>query len=330
MSVINFQMPREVFSENVDDFHGIFIFEPLEKGYGVTLGNALRRVLLSSLQGYAITSIKIPGVQHEFSTIEGVIEDVSEMVLNLKKIRFKEIADIEEDKVLIPIKNRTVFKAGDLVKNISSFEVLNPDLVICYLDKKANFELELTIEKGRGYVPAEENKPTSQIIGLIPMDAIFTPIRNVKYHVENKRVGQKTDYEKLIIEVQTDGSIHPKVAMKNAADILIRHFILLSDNDTTLELANSTDKMMMDEETLRVRKLLKTSLMNLNLSVRASNCLKVAGIKILADLVKLDVAEMSKFRNLGKKSLKELQDLVVEKNLTFGLDLTKYKLDKDL
>jgi DNA-directed RNA polymerase subunit alpha len=329
MSILAFQMPEKVVMEKADDFHGLFTFKPLEKGYGVTIGNALRRILLSSLEGYAITGIKIPSVLHEFSTIEGVKEDVAEIILNLKQVRFKKISDTVENKIIVPIKKQSVFKAGDIMDHTSSFEILNPDHVICTLDESADFEMELTVEKGRGFVPAEENKPTEQIFGFIPIDAIFTPIKNVKYSVENTRVEQKTDYEMLILDIETDGSIHPEVALKGAANILIQHFMLFSDQTMILETADSKEPDTVDEEMLHMRKLLKTPLSDLDLSVRAYNCLKAADVKSLGDLVQLEISDMMKFRNFGKKSLAELEQLVAEKNLTFGMDLSKYKLEEE-
>lgn len=330
MSILAFQMPEKVVMEKSDDFHGLFTFKPLEKGYGVTIGNALRRILLSSLEGYAITGIKIPGVLHEFSAIEGIVEDVSEIVLNIKMIRFKKLSDSVDNKINISIKNQTQFTAGDIAKFTSSFEVLNPDLVICNMDESAELELELMIDKGRGYVPAEENKPSEQTFGYIPIDAIFTPVKNVKYSVENTRVEQKTDYEKLIVDIETDGSIHPENALKGAANILIQHFMLFSSDSTLiLESADKSEPEAVDEEMLHMRKLLKTSLNDLDLSVRAYNCLKAADVRTLGDLVSLEISDMMKFRNFGKKSLAELEQLVADKNLTFGMDLSKYKLEED-
>jgi len=329
MSILAFQMPEKVTMEKADDFHGLFTFKPLEPGFGVTIGNALRRILLSSLEGYAITGIKIPGVLHEFSTVEGVVEDVSEMILNLKMVRFKKISDSVDNKIVVPIKGQSQFKAGDITNFTASFEVLNPDHVICNLDEKADFELEITIEKGRGYVPSEENKPSEQIFGYIPIDAIFTPIKNVKYHIENTRVEQKTDYEQLVLDIETDGSIHPENALKGAAHILIQHFMLFSDQTMILESADLKEPEAVDEEMLHMRKLLKTPLNDLDLSVRAYNCLKAADVKSRGDLVRLEISDMMKFRNFGKKSLAELEQLVAEKNLTFGMDLSKYKLDEE-
>jgi DNA-directed RNA polymerase subunit alpha len=284
---------------------------------------------LSSLEGYAITGIKIPGVLHEFSAIEGVMEDVSEIILNLKQVRFKKISDPADTKIVVSLKKQDQFKAGDISKFTSSFEILNPDFVICNFDSSKNFEIELTLEKGRGYLPAEENKPVEQVFGFIPIDAIFTPIKNVKYAIENIRVEQKTDFEKLILDIQTDGSIHPEDALKGAANILIKHFMLFSDQTMTFETSKPEEEETVDEEMLHMRKLLKTSLSELDLSVRAYNCLKAADIKTLGDLARLEISDMMKFRNFGKKSLAELEQLMTEKNLNFGLDLSKYKLDED-
>jgi DNA-directed RNA polymerase subunit alpha len=329
MSILAFQMPEKVVMEKADDFHGLFEFKPLEKGYGVTIGNALRRILLSSLEGYAITGIKIPGVLHEFSSIEGVVEDVSEIILNLKMVRFKKISDVVDNKITISLRNQEVFKAGDIAKHTQSFQILNPEFVICHIDSSINFDIELMIEKGRGYVPAEENRPAEQVFGYIPIDAIFTPIKNVKYSVENTRVEQKTDYEKLILDIETDGSIHPEEALKGSAYILIQHFMLFSDQTMTFDSVKQEEEETVDEEILHMRKLLKTSLADMDLSVRAYNCLKAADIKSLGDLVSLEISDMMKFRNFGKKSLAELEQLVQEKGLTFGMDLSKYKLDED-
>ncbi len=331
MSVQNFQMPQKVVVDQIDENNGIFIFEPLEKGYGVTVGNSLRRVLLSSLEGYAITSIKIPGVLHEFSTMEGVVEDLMEIILNLKKVCFKKINDNEELKINVKIKDKERFTAGDIGVASSSFEILNPDLVICNLSREVELEIELTVNKGRGYVSAEENKPEEQIIGSVSIDSIYTPIKNVQYLVENTRVGQRIDYEKLSVEVKTDGSIDSETAMREATDILIKHFALLSSKGVNFEpVIDIPEEEIMDDETLRIRKLLQTPISRLNLSVRASNCLKAANITALGELAKLKLADMIKFRNLGKKSLTELQTLVEEKGLKFGMDISKYKLDEEL
>lgn len=329
MSILAFQIPEKVVMEKADDFHGLFTFKPLEKGYGVTVGNALRRILLSSLEGYAITGIKIPGVLHEFSTIEGVVEDVSEIILNLKKVRFKKISDTVDNKINVIIEGQDSFNAGDIGKFTSAFEILNPEDVVLHLDPSTRFEIELSIEKGRGYLPAEENKPSEQVFGFIPIDAIFTPIKNVKYSVENTRVEQKTDYEMLVLDIETDGSIHPENALKGAANILIQHFMLFSDQNMILETNALDEPEQVDEEMLHMRKLLKTQLNDLDLSVRAYNCLKAADVRTLGDLVRLEISDMMKFRNFGKKSLAELEQLVADKNLTFGMDLSKYKLEED-
>jgi DNA-directed RNA polymerase subunit alpha len=329
MSILAFQIPEKVVMEKADDFHGLFTFKPLEKGYGVTIGNALRRILLSSLEGYAITGIKIPGVLHEFSTIEGVVEDVAEIILNLKKVRFKKISDTVDNKITVVIEGQDTFAAGDIGKFTSAFEILNPEEVVCHLDSAIKFEIELSIDKGRGYVPAEENRPSEQLFGYIPIDAIYTPIKNVKFSVENTRVEQKTDYEMLVLDIQTDGSIHPENALKGAAHILIQHFMLFSDQNMILETGSMDEPEQVDEEMLHMRKLLKTNLNDLDLSVRAYNCLKAADVRTLGDLARLEISDMMKFRNFGKKSLAELEQLIADKNLTFGMDLSKYKLDEE-
>ena len=312
------------------EFEGKFEFRPLEPGYGLTVGNALRRVLLSSLEGFAITSVKLENVEHEFSTIPGVVEDVTEIILNLKQIRFKrQIDEIEDEKVTLSIGGQEQLKAADFQKFISGFQVLNPDLVICNLGKDVQMNMEITIEKGRGYVPAEENKKTNAEVGVIAIDSIFTPVKNVKYSIENFRVEQKTDYEKLIFEVITDGSIHPKDALTEAAKTLIHHFLLFSDERITLEADEIAQAETYDEESLHMRQLLKTKLVDMDLSVRALNCLKAAEVDTLGDLVSYNKNDLMKFRNFGKKSLTELEELVVLKGLSFGMDLEKYKLDKD-
>ncbi|TWH97231.1 DNA-directed RNA polymerase subunit alpha [Flavobacterium cheniae] len=312
------------------DFEGKFEFRPLEPGYGLTVGNALRRVLLSSLEGYAITSVRIEGVEHEFSTISGVVEDVTEIILNLKQVRFKrQIEDIDNESVSIALSGKDKITAGDFQKFISGFQVLNPDLVICNLDSKTSINMELSIEKGRGYVPAEENKKSNAPIGTIFTDSIYTPVKNVKYTIENFRVEQKTDYEKLVFEIITDGSIHPKDALTEAAKTLIHHFMLFSDERITLEADEIAQTESYDEESLHMRQLLKTKLVDMDLSVRALNCLKAAEVDTLGDLVSFNKNDLMKFRNFGKKSLTELDELVANKNLTFGMDLTKYKLDKE-
>lgn len=329
MSILAFQMPEKVVMEKSDDFQGQFEFKPLEKGYGVTIGNALRRILLSSLEGFAISSIRVPSVLHEFSTIEGVVEDVSEIILNLKMVRFKKVGELIDDKITVNISKQDTFTAGDINKFSNSFQVLNPELVICHLDPEVNFEMELTIQKGRGYVPADENKPVDQVFGQIAIDSVFTPVKNVKYSVENTRVEQKTDYERLLLEISTDGSIHPEEALKGAANILIQHFMLFSDNTMTFETVKPEEEEAVDEEMLHMRKVLKTPLHDMDLSVRAYNCLKAADIRTLGDLVQLDLVDMMKFRNFGKKSLTELENLVSDKGLTFGMDISKYKLEED-
>lgn len=315
--------------DKTTDFHGMFEFKPLEPGFGVTVGNAIRRVLLSSLEGYAITCIRIPGVQHEFSSIKGVMQDVAEIILNLKKVRFKKISENVDSKIVVEVSNQETLTAGDIGKFTSSFEILNPDLVICNLDESVDLEVELYIEKGRGYVSSEDQKLPDAAIGHIPIDSIFTPIKNVRYAVENTRVEQRTDYEKLLLDIQTDGSIHPEDALKGAANILIQHFMLFSDQNIILETAKKEEVQEVDEHFLHMRKLLKTPISDLDLSVRAYNCLKSADIRTLGDLVKLDIADMMKFRNFGKKSLTELEQLVAEKGLSFGMDVSKYKLDEE-
>ncbi len=330
MAILNFQKPDKVIMINSSEYEGKFEFRPLEPGYGLTVGNALRRVLLSSLEGFAITSVKMENVEHEFSTISGVVEDVTEIILNLKQIRFKrQIEDIEDESVTVSIGGQNQLKAADFQKFISGFQVLNPDLVICNLEKSVHLNLEITIEKGRGYVPAEENKKTNAPLGMIAIDSIFTPIKNVKYSIENYRVEQKTDYEKLVFEIITDGSIHPKEALTEAAKTLIHHFYLFSDERITLEADEIAQSETYDEESLHMRQLLKTKLIDMDLSVRALNCLKAAEVDTLGDLVSFNKNDLMKFRNFGKKSLTELEELVVLKGLTFGMELAKYKLDKD-
>jgi DNA-directed RNA polymerase subunit alpha len=330
MAIFNFQKPDKVIMIDSTDFEGKFEFRPLEPGYGLTVGNALRRVLLSSLEGYAITSVRIEGVEHEFSTISGVVEDVTEIILNLKQVRFKrQIEDIDNESVSTALSGKDKITAGDFQKFISGFQVLNPDLVICNLDSKTSINMELSIEKGRGYVPAEENKKSNAPIGTIFTDSIYTPVKNVKYTIENFRVEQKTDYEKLVFEIITDGSIHPKDALTEAAKTLIHHFMLFSDERITLEADEIAQTESYDEESLHMRQLLKTKLVDMDLSVRALNCLKAAEVDTLGDLVSFNKNDLMKFRNFGKKSLTELDELVANKNLTFGMDLTKYKLDKE-
>ena len=330
MAILAFQKPDKVLMLEADAFLGKFEFRPLEPGYAVTIGNALRRILLNSLEGFAITSIRISGVEHEFSTIPGVIEDVTNIILNLKKVRFKQIVEeIETEKVTISVSGTDVFKAGDIGKHLTGFEVLNPDLVICHMDESANFQIEININKGRGYVPAEENRNAGDPVDVIAIDSIFTPIRNVKYIQDNFRVEQKTDYEKLILEITTDGSIHPKDAFKEAAKILIHHFMLFSDEKITLETTDVDGNEEFDEEVLHMRQLLKTKLVDMDLSVRALNCLKSADVETLGELVVFNKTDLLKFRNFGRKSLTELDELLAGLNLSFGMDISKYKLDKE-
>jgi DNA-directed RNA polymerase subunit alpha len=330
MAVFSFQKPDKVIMINSTDFEGKFEFRPLEPGYGLTVGNALRRVLLSSLEGFAITSIRIEGLSHEFSTIAGVVEDVTEIILNLKQVRFKrQIDEIDNETVTISLNGGNQLTAGDFQKYISGFQVLNPDLVICHMDSKVNLNFEITIEKGRGYVPAEENKKANAPLGTIFTDSIYTPIKNVKYSIENYRVEQKTDYEKLVFEITTDGSINPKDALTEAAKTLIHHFMLFSDERITLEADEIAQTETYDEESLHMRQLLKTKLVDMDLSVRALNCLKAAEVDTLGDLVSFNKNDLMKFRNFGKKSLTELEELVNVKGLNFGMDLQKYKLDRD-
>jgi DNA-directed RNA polymerase subunit alpha len=330
MAILAFQKPDKVILLEADDQYGKFEFRPLEPGYGITVGNALRRILLSSLEGFAITTVKIEGVDHEFSTITGVMEDITEVILNLKQIRFKRmVEDVDSEKIVVKITGQDVFKAGDLNNALSSFEVLNPEFIICRLEHDVKLQMEISISKGRGYVPAEENQPAEAEFGVIAIDSIFTPIRNVKYSIENYRVEQKTDYEKLIIEINTDGSIHPKDALKEAAKILIYHFMLFSEDKITIDYEDKMANEEFDEEILHMRQLLKTKLVDLDLSVRALNCLKAAEVESLGDLVKFNKNDLLKFRNFGKKSLTELDELLETMSLSFGMDVAKYKLDKD-
>ena len=330
MAILNFQKPDKIVLQKANDFEGIFEFRPLEPGFGVTVGNSLRRVLLSSLEGYAISAIRIEGVDHEFTTLKGVVEDVTEIILNLKQVRFKQQIDgTDAETVIVSVSNQNTLTAGDLGKFTSAFQVLNPDLVICNMESSVKIDMELTIVKGRGYVPAEENKNPNAPFGTIFIDSIFTPIVNVKYSIENFRVEQKTDYEKLILEIKTDGSVHPKDALKEAAKILIHHFMLFSDERITLENEVKTETEEFDESSLHMRQLLKTKLVDMDLSVRALNCLKAADVETLGDLVSYAKSDLLKFRNFGKKSLTELEDLVDNKGLTFGMNVAKYKLDKD-
>ena len=330
MAILNFQKPDKVIMIESSDYEGRFEFRPLEPGYGLTVGNALRRVLLSSLEGFAITSVKIEGVDHEFSTIPGIVEDVTEIVLNLKQIRFKrQIEDVDNELVSISISGQDKITAGDFQKFISGFQILNSDQVVCNLDKKVQIQMEITIDKGRGYVTSEENKNQTAQLGTVFVDSIFTPIKNVKYHVEDFRVEQKTDYEKLVFDIVTDGSITPQDALTDAARILIHHFMLFSDERITLEADEIAKTETYDEESLHMRQLLKTKLIDMDLSVRALNCLKAAEVDTLGDLVSFNKNDLMKFRNFGKKSLTELEELVMLKGLSFGMDLSKYKLEKE-
>jgi DNA-directed RNA polymerase subunit alpha len=330
MAILAFQKPDKVIMLEADEMYGKFEFRPLEPGFGITIGNALRRILLSSLEGFAITSIRIEGVDHEFSTIPGVIEDVTEIILNIKKIRFKQIVDGQDfEKAVVTISGQEQFTAGDIEKFLTNFKVLNPGQVICNMEPSVKLSIELTINKGRGYVPADENKLPDTEIGVIAVDSIYTPIKNVKYATENYRVEQKTDYEKLVIEVTTDGSINPKDALKEAAKILIHHFMLFSDDKITLDNMDGDTGDEFDEEMLHMRQKLKTRLVDLDLSVRALNCLKAANVETLGDLVQYNKTDLLKFRNFGKKSLTELDDLLESLNLSFGTDISKYKLDKE-
>ena len=330
MAILAFQKPDKVVMLEANDKVGKFEFRPLEPGFGVTIGNALRRILLSSLDGFAINTIRIDGVEHEFSSVPGVKEDVTNIILNLKQVRFRQVVDeFENEKVSITVENTTEFKAGDIDKYLTGFEVLNPDLVICHLDSKASMQIDITINKGRGYVPADENREFCTDVNVLPVDSIYTPIRNVRYSVEPYRVEQKTDYDKLVIEVTTDGSIAPKDALKEAAKILIHHFMLFSDEKITLENPELEGNEEFDEEILHMRQLLKTKLVDMNLSVRALNCLKAADVETLGDLVQYNKADLLKFRNFGKKALSELDDLLESLNLSFGTDISKYKLNQD-
>ncbi len=330
MAILNFQKPDKVVMLQSDAFKGEFEFRPLEPGYGITIGNSLRRILLSSLEGFAISSIRIEGVDHEFSTIKGVVEDITEMILNLKQVRFKQqIESVDSETVIVAISGQNTLTAGDIGKFTNGFQVLNPDLVICNMEPSVKLEMEFTIIKGRGYYPSEENKNEEAPFGTIFIDSIFTPIVNVQYTIENYRVEQKTDFEKMILHITTDGSIHPKDALKDAAKILIQHFMLFSDERITLDNELKTETEEFDESSLHMRQLLKTKLVDMDLSVRALNCLKAAEVDSLGDLVSFAKSDLLKFRNFGKKSLTELEDLVDNKGLTFGMNVAKYKLDKD-
>ncbi len=332
MSILNFQKPDKIMMQKANDFEGIFEFRPLEPGFGQTIGNSLRRILLSSLEGYAISAVRIAGVDHEFATIKGVVEDVLDIILNLKQVRLKQLIQGEElatEKIYLTISGKEEFRAGDIEEHTNVFKVMNPDMLICRMEPFVNLEMEFTITKGRGYVPAGENLPKDAPIGVIPLDAIYTPIKNVSYKIENTRVGQRTDYEQLTLEVKTDGTIHPEDAVKEASRIMIHHLMLITDEYISIPDDTGRRDDVVDEHVLHMRKLLKTSLEDLDLSVRAYNCLKAAKINTLAELVRYDTHELLKFRNFGKKSLVEIEELLQDKGLTFGMDLSKYKLDEE-
>jgi DNA-directed RNA polymerase subunit alpha len=329
MAILNFQKPDKIILQKANDFEAQFEFRPLEPGYGVTIGNALRRVLLNSLEGYAIVGVKIEGVEHEFATMKGISEDVVEIFLNLKQVRFKKIVDHEvaNEKIILSIRNKTEFTAGMIGEATHSYQIMNPDLLICTLDSSARMDVELTIGKGRGYVPAEDNKPKDAPLGYIPIDSIFTPIKNVKYTIENTRVEQRTDFEKLIMEVSTDGTIHPEEAVKQASRILIQHLMIITDENITFDNKEEKKEDLVDEQTLQLRKVLKTPLEDLDLSVRAFNCLKAAKINSLSELVQYEQEDLMKFRNFGQKSLAEIEQVLLERGLSFGMDLPKLGID---
>ncbi len=332
MSILNFQQPDKIILNKANEFEGSFEFKPLEPGFGQTVGNSLRRILLSSLEGFSISAIRIAGVEHEFATIRGVVEDVVDIILNLKQVRIKQLIsdeEITEEKIYLTVSGKEEFMAGEIEEHTNVFKVMNPEMLICTMEPSVNLEMELTITKGRGYVPAEENLPKDAPIGVIPIDAIYTPIKSVSYKIENTRVGQRTDYEKLSIDVKTDGTIHPEDAIKQAARIMIQHLMLITDENIKFDTGISQEENIVDEHILHMRKLLKTSLEDLDLSVRAYNCLKAAKINSLSELVRFETHELLKFRNFGKKSLVEIEELLVEKGLTFGMDLSKYKLDEE-
>ena len=329
MAILNFQKPDKIILQKASDFEAQFEFRPLEPGYGVTIGNALRRVLLNSLEGHAIVGVKIEGVEHEFATMKGISEDVVEIFLNLKQVRFKKIVDhdVTNEKIILSIRNKTEFTAGMIGESTHSFQIMNPDLLICTLDSSARMDVELTIGKGRGYVPAEDNKPKDAPLGYIPIDSIFTPIKNVKYTIENTRVEQRTDFEKLIMEVSTDGTIHPEEAVKQASRILIQHLMIITDENITFDNKEEKKEDLVDEQTLQLRKVLKTPLEDLDLSVRAFNCLKAAKINSLSELVQYEQEDLMKFRNFGQKSLAEIEQVLTERGLHFGMDLVKLGID---
>ena len=332
MSILNFQKPNKILLQKADEFDGSFEFKLLEPGFGQTIGNSIRRVLLSSLEGWAISAVRVAGVEHEFSSIKGVVEDVIDIILNLKQIRLKKLIeddDSTEEKIYLTVSGQEQFKAGDIEGFTNVFKVINRDHVICNMEPFVSLEMEFVVTKGRGYVAADENLPKDAPIGVIPVDAIYTPIKKVAYRIENTRVGQKTDYEKLTLDIKTDGTIHPEDAVKEASKILIQHLMLITDENITFEDSTKREEDIVDEHILHMRKLLKTSLEDLDLSVRAYNCLKAAKINSLGELVKFDTHELLKFRNFGKKSLVEIEELLTIKGLTFGMDLSKYKLDED-
>ncbi|ANE50276.1 DNA-directed RNA polymerase subunit alpha [Flavisolibacter tropicus] len=331
MAILNFQKPDKIVLQKATDFEAQFEFRPLEPGYGVTIGNALRRVLLSSLEGYAITGVRIEGVEHEFATIPGVSEDVVEIILNLKQVRLKKVVDhdVQSEKITLSIKNRAEFTAAMIGEGTQSFQIMNPELLICTLDASAKMDIEISVGKGRGYVPAEENKPKDAALGFIPTDAIYTPIKNVKYSIENTRVEQRTDFEKLVMDVTTDGTIHPEEAVKQASRILIQHLMIITDENITFDNKEEKKEDIVDEQTLQLRKVLKTPLEDLDLSVRAFNCLKAAKINSLSELVQYEQEDLMKFRNFGQKSLSEIEQVLNERGLHFGMDLSKLGVDKD-
>lgn len=331
MGIFNFVKPDKIVLQKATDFEAQFEFRPLEPGYGVTIGNALRRVLLNSLEGYAIIGINIAGADHEFATLKGVTEDVTEMILNLKQVRFKSKIeqDVNTEKITLSIKNKTEFTAGMIGEASPTFMVMNPELLICTLDASAKLDIEITIGKGRGYVPAEEHKEKNTHFGYIAVDAIFTPIKNVKYLIENTRVEQRTDFEKLIMEVITDGTIHPEEAVKQASRILIQHLMIITDENITFDSKEDKKEDLVDEQTLQLRKMLKTPLEDLDLSVRAFNCLKAAKINSLSELVQYEQEDLMKFRNFGQKSLSEIDSVLQDRGLSFGMDLSKLKIEDD-
>ena len=332
MSILSFQQPDKIVMQKANDFEGTFVFKPLEPGFGQTIGNSLRRILLSSLDGFAISAVRIAGVDHEFSSITGVVQDVVDIILNLKQVRLRQLIeddDLKEEKIYLTVSGKEEFRAGDIEEHTNVFKVMNPDLLICNMEPFVNLEIECTITKGRGYVPADENLPKDAPIGVIPIDAIYTPIKNVAYRVENTRVEQRTDYEQLTIDIKTDGTIHPEEAIREASRIMIQHLMLITDENITFNDPTTRKEDVVDEHILHMRKLLKTSLEDLDLSVRAYNCLKAAKINSLGEMVKYDTHELLKFRNFGKKSLVEIEELLQNKGLTFGMDLSKYNLDED-